>query len=57
MGKCAKHPQRETPYRCAKYDVYQCKECLACKDAKLYCKYREGCAVYAITHRGLDPDQ
>ena len=56
MGRCKKHPQRETPYRCAKYDTYQCKECLGCKDPKLYCKYRDTCAVYAITERGLDPD-
>ncbi|MCG8568299.1 MAG: hypothetical protein MI747_24790 [Desulfobacterales bacterium] len=56
MGRCKKHPNRETPYRCAKYDVYQCRECLRCKDPKIYCKFREGCAIHSITERGIDPD-
>jgi len=56
MGRCKKHPSRETSYYCAKYNVYQCRECLGCKDPKIYCKFRSGCAIYAITVRGLDPD-
>ncbi|MCG8617120.1 MAG: hypothetical protein MI802_12955 [Desulfobacterales bacterium] len=56
MGNCKKHPTRQTPYRCAKYEIYQCRECLRCKDPKLYCKHRPSCAIYMITERGLDPD-
>ena len=56
MAPCKRHPSRQTPYRCAKYDTYQCRECLRCKDPKLYCKHRPSCAIYMITEKGLDPD-
>lgn len=56
MGNCTKHPVRETCYRCAKYDIYQCRECLGCKDPKLYCKHRSACTIDVITEKGLDPD-
>ena len=46
MEKCKRHPHRGAPYRCAKYDTYFCKECLKCKDPKLYCKHRTACAIH-----------
>ena len=56
MGKCTNHPHRETNYRCAKYDVYQCRECLACKDPKIYCKHRNACPIHFITEKGFGPE-
>ena len=56
MGKCRKHPHRDTSYKCAKYDTYLCRECLHCKDPKIYCKYRTACPIYYITVKGVDPD-
>lgn len=53
MGKCKKHPNRETPYMCAKYNIYLCKECLQCRDPKLYCKHRSACPIYFITEKGF----
>lgn len=56
MEKCKRHPHRDAPYRCEKYDVYQCKECLRCKDPKIYCKHRTACAIYAITEKRIDSE-
>lgn len=56
MGKCNKHPARETSHQCAKYNIYQCRECLNCKDPKLYCKHRSACTIHVITEKKLGPD-
>ncbi len=56
MGVCKRHPHRKTSYRCAKYETYQCRECLRCKDPKIYCKHRDSCAIYFITEKGIDPE-
>jgi len=56
MGKCIKHPLRETSYKCSKYDIYLCKECLHCKDPKIYCKFRQSCPIHFITEKGFDPE-
>jgi hypothetical protein len=45
MGHCIHHPERETPYRCHKYDLYLCEACLVCRDPTLYCKHRSACAI------------
>ena len=54
MGRCKKHPDRETSYKCEKYDTYLCQDCLACKDPKIYCKHRSACSVYFTTQKGFD---
>ncbi|MFO7715328.1 hypothetical protein [Desulfosarcina sp.] len=46
MGTCINHPERETPYRCMKHQIYLCEACLECKDPKLYCKHRSACPVW-----------
>lgn len=57
MGKCKKHPNRETPYKCEKYETYLCRDCLACKDPKIYCKHRAACSVYFITEKGFEKEE
>lgn len=56
MGKCINHPDRETQYTCMKHRIYLCKECLRCKDPKIYCKYRSSCPIWFLSKRqnGLD---
>ena len=48
MGKCVRHPDRETSYHCQKHDISLCEECLACKDPELYCKFRQACPIWFI---------
>ena len=48
MGKCARHPERESEYQCLKHQVYLCDDCLAFRDPELYCRFREGCIRYFI---------
>ncbi|MFZ5562451.1 MAG: ASKHA domain-containing protein [Thermodesulfobacteriota bacterium] len=56
MGKCVNHPDRETNYVCLKHGIYQCEECLKCRDPQLYCKFRSSCPIWFMTKRngGLD---
>ena len=48
METCANHPDRETPYRCMKYDISMCEECLHCRDPEIYCKFRSSCAIHFL---------
>lgn len=57
MGNCKKHPNRTTSFKCEKYETYLCRECLACKDPKLYCKYRPSCPVYFITEKKIENEE
>ncbi len=57
MGKCKKHPSRETPYKCEKYETYLCRDCLVCKDPKIYCKHRAACAIHFITEKGFEKEE
>lgn len=54
MGKCVNHPDRETSYHCMKHNVYQCDECLQCRDPELYCKFRSACPIYFLTQKNFD---
>jgi hypothetical protein len=51
MGKCINHPDRETPYICMKHQIYLCEACLACRDPKIYCKFRPSCPIWFIGKR------
>jgi len=46
MGICVNHPHRETSYMCSKHGIYQCKECLECRDPSIYCKFRSACPIW-----------
>jgi len=58
MGRCAHHPDRESPYTCLKHGVSLCEECLDCRDPRIYCKYRTACPIWFLTRRkkGLDSE-
>jgi hypothetical protein len=49
MGVCVNHSHRETSYRCSKYDIYLCEECLQCRDPDIYCKFRSACPISFIS--------
>lgn len=51
MGTCINHPDQETPYICMKHQIYMCKDCLHCKDPKIFCKYRSSCPIWFMTKR------
>jgi len=57
MGKCIKHPDRETSYICMKHNFYLCEECLECRDLDIYCKFRSSCPIYFITKKGFEPSK
>ena len=50
MGKCIRHPDRESNFLCMKHNVHLCEECLFCRDPELYCKFRSSCPIWFI-HR------
>ncbi|MGD8369759.1 MAG: hypothetical protein PVG78_19125 [Desulfobacterales bacterium] len=52
MGRCVRHPDRETPYRCMKHELYMCEECLHCRDPEIYCKFRPSCAIHFMEKNG-----
>jgi len=58
MGACACHPEIETSHRCMKHEVYLCKECLTCRDPKVYCKFRPSCPIWFMERKtkGLDDE-
>lgn len=49
MGKCMKHPDRETQYLCMKHQIYECEECLQCRDPELYCTHRSACPIWYMS--------
>lgn len=51
MEKCSVHPDRSSSYQCLKHKVYLRDECLACKDPKLYCKFRSSCIIWFATKK------
>ena len=51
MGKCTRHPERETRFQCLKHGVWMCDECLGCRDPQLYCKNRSACPIWFIEKR------
>jgi uncharacterized 2Fe-2S/4Fe-4S cluster protein (DUF4445 family) len=51
MGKCARHPERETRFQCLKHGTWMCDECLGCRDPELYCKNRSACPIWFIEKR------
>jgi hypothetical protein len=51
MGKCARHPEKETRFQCLKHNVWLCDECLRCRDPELYCKNRSACPIWFIEKR------
>ncbi|MEE4358018.1 MAG: hypothetical protein V2I97_16230 [Desulfococcaceae bacterium] len=48
MGKCIRHPDRESSFQCMKHTVFLCEECLGCRDPELYCKFRQSCPIWFI---------
>ena len=52
MGYCVNHPDRETSYRCTKYALYLCEDCLQCRDPEIYCRYREACVIHYMLKSG-----
>ncbi|MEJ2158091.1 MAG: ASKHA domain-containing protein [Desulfobacteraceae bacterium] len=57
MGKCIHHPEIETPYICMKHQIYLCRECLACRDPDIYCKFRPSCPIWFMTKRKASLDR
>jgi uncharacterized 2Fe-2S/4Fe-4S cluster protein (DUF4445 family) len=51
MGKCIRHPDRETPYICLKHQIYLCEACLVCRDPKIFCKHRSACPIWFMGKR------
>lgn len=56
METCAKHPDRETSYKCMKHGIAMCSECLHCRDPLIYCKYRSACPIYFMEKRDKKGD-
>jgi uncharacterized 2Fe-2S/4Fe-4S cluster protein (DUF4445 family) len=54
MGKCVKHPERDTNYICMKHNIYYCEGCLKCPDPDIYCKFRSSCPIYFISKKGFN---
>lgn len=54
MGRCINHPDLETSYHCMKHDIYLCRDCMTCRDPKLYCKFRSSCPIHFISKKGFD---
>lgn len=48
MGRCIKHPDRDTSYLCSKHQIYICESCLRCRDPGAHCKYRSSCVIRAM---------
>ncbi|MBW2643812.1 MAG: DUF4445 domain-containing protein [Deltaproteobacteria bacterium] len=46
MGKCEKHPDRETSFLCLKFNIYMCEECIKCRDPEIFCKFRSSCPIW-----------
>lgn len=46
MGPCVNHPDRSTPYRCMKHEIYMCEACMHCRDPEIYCKFRTSCPIH-----------
>ncbi len=57
MGKCAKHPNRETSFLCLKCNIYMCEECQKCRDPEIFCKFRSSCPIWFIDKRQKDWDR
>jgi len=51
MGKCTRHPEKDTRFQCLKHGVWLCDECLSCRDPELYCKHRSACPIWFIEKR------
>jgi hypothetical protein len=52
MDKCHRHPEREARYRCMKYQIPMCAECMRCSDPEIYCKFRTACPIdYLLKER------
>ena len=51
MGSCACHPEIDTNFLCMKHNIYLCKDCLSCRDPKIYCKYRSSCPIWFMQKR------
>ncbi|HOD15301.1 MAG TPA: hypothetical protein PK307_01350 [Spirochaetota bacterium] len=43
--RCIRHPDRPGVHYCSKYGEYLCDECMACRDPKIYCKFRGSCVI------------
>ncbi|THB77883.1 MAG: hypothetical protein D3926_14220 [Desulfobacteraceae bacterium] len=54
MGTCINHPDRETNTICMKHGIYQCGECMACRDPDMYCKFRPACLIHFNSKKGFD---
>jgi uncharacterized 2Fe-2S/4Fe-4S cluster protein (DUF4445 family) len=57
VGKCAKHPNRETNFLCLKHNIYMCDECIKCREPEMFCKFRSSCPIWYINKRQKDWDQ
>lgn len=54
IGACARHPDRPGRYVCQKHNVRMCAECKACRDPKIYCKFRPSCPIWFERKKPLD---
>jgi len=52
MAVCPNHPDCQAKFRCMKYGIDMCEECLRCLDPKAYCKYRSACPIHFMLKRG-----
>ena len=57
MGKCINHPEVETAYKCMKHNIYQCEQCLECRDPDIYCKFRTSCPIHFMSKKGFDTEE
>lgn len=55
MGRCIRHPDRETPYLCQKHNIYLCEECMQCRDPDIYCKFRSACPIRYLEKENANP--
>ena len=56
MGHCVNHPEKETSYKCMKYEIFFCEKCLKCNDPDLYCKFRPSCAIHFLSEKSFDSE-
>ena len=48
---CIRHPDRPGRHFCSKYAEHLCDECMACRDPKIYCKFRGSCVINELEKR------
>ena len=52
MAQCPNHPDRQARFRCMKYGIDMCEECMRCRDPHIYCKYRSAGPIHFMLKKG-----